>query len=151
MHTDDQMQDSGRSGMTTDISYVEGAVPPDMLLKFPEEDLENLRRLLYLDKRFPHGSNPPDEVLFQAIEAYENEEAKLRQDFCGLFHFHTKSRQRRGLLSIEDTSATRLSEAPKEGALIQGTQFCCCFWVDKRTKQICQKSVPTRKKPCSLT
>ncbi|OJA20842.1 hypothetical protein AZE42_02505 [Rhizopogon vesiculosus] len=149
MHTNDQMEDSERSGMTTDISCVEGAVPLDMLLKFPEEDLENLRRLLYFDKRFVHGSDPPYEIsevdFFQAIEAYENEEAQLAQAFVDYFSITDPVSDETGS-GIEGTSAPRLSEAPKESTLIHDTQPCRCLWVDQRIKQICHESIPTGKK-----
>ncbi|OJA20838.1 hypothetical protein AZE42_02501 [Rhizopogon vesiculosus] len=148
MHTDDQMQDSERSGMTTDISCVEGAVPLDMLLKFPDEDLENLRRLLYFDKRFVHGSNPPYEILevdlFQAIEAYENEEARLARAFVDYFTSMADRANSEVGSGIEGTSVPKLSEAPQESALIHGTQLYRCLWVDQRTKQICPESVPTK-------
>ncbi|OJA20836.1 hypothetical protein AZE42_02499 [Rhizopogon vesiculosus] len=143
MHTDDQMQDSERSGMTEDISYIEGAVPPDMLLKFTEEDLETLRRLLYFDKIFVHGNSPLD--LFQASEAYENEEARLVQAFVDYFTSIADPANGEAGSGIESTSAPRLSETPKDSALIHGTQPCRCLWVDQCTKQICHESVPTKK------
>ncbi|OAX34461.1 hypothetical protein K503DRAFT_803581 [Rhizopogon vinicolor AM-OR11-026] len=146
---DHQMQDNQRSGMAADISYVEGAVPPDMLLKFPEEDLENLRRILYLDKIFVHRSNPPNEILerdlFQAIEAYKNEDARLAQAFVEYFTPIADPASDDAGSGIEGTSVPRLSEAPKESAPIHGTQLCLCLWVDQCTKQICQESVPTGK------
>jgi len=113
---------------------MEGAVPPDMLLKFTEEDLETLRRLLYFDK-IACRSSPPNECLevelFQAAETYENEEARLVQAFVDYF--------------------TSIADPANEEAGSGIEELCLWPWVDQRTKQICHEPVPTGKKSHALS